>query len=82
MVENDKAKQDFLRTRFPRAKHVFNDVTEMHHKMASTWDGSHHTVPKVGHPNILLFSSIHCFDQGLNCLKDKQHIMSYGIRMV
>lgn len=52
MVENDKRKQDYLRTRFPHAERVFNDMSEIGN-IASTWDGSYHKVPQVGHPNLL-----------------------------
>ncbi|CAK9013936.1 Uncharacterized protein SCF082_LOCUS12137, partial [Durusdinium trenchii] len=47
MVEIDKRKQEYLRTRFPSARWVFDDMKEMGKKSAKTWDGSEQTIPEV-----------------------------------
>ena len=47
VVEKDRRKQDYLRSRFPHAKVFFNDMNDMGHAKASTFDGSFHKVPKV-----------------------------------
>ena len=49
MVEIDKRKQEYLRTRFPSARWVFDDMKEMGKKSAKTWDGSEQTIPEAGH---------------------------------
>lgn len=46
-MEKDRRKQDYLRSRFPHAKVFFNDMNDMGHAKASTFDGSFHKVPKV-----------------------------------
>lgn len=48
MVEKDKKKQEYIRTRFTHARHVFQDMVEMGNAAATTWDGETHKVPKVG----------------------------------
>ena len=48
MVEYDTKKQEYLKTRFPHARCVFNDMKDMGNREAATWDGSVHKIPKVG----------------------------------
>ena len=49
MVEYDTKKQEYLKTRFPHARYVFNDMKDMGNREAATWDGERPTkFPRSG----------------------------------